>query len=130
VYAHAPCITYSRTTYELLLALHTGSLDRTPGLPTPVFVACSTNMGEGLVKLITCNDVPDVCRRVAEYSCAAASKPKNVARLLDVKRSVTPWSVFVIGSTLTCKNVPLLNLSTQHPGTSLHMISFARPSPC
>jgi len=29
-----------------------------PGLLTPAFVACSTNMGEGLVKLTTCNDVP------------------------------------------------------------------------
>jgi len=33
-----------------------------PGLLTPAFVACSTNVGEGLVKLITCNDVPDVWR--------------------------------------------------------------------
>ena len=31
-----------------------------PGLLTPVFVTCSTKAGEGLVKLITCNDVP-VC---------------------------------------------------------------------
>jgi len=29
-----------------------------PGLLTPAFVACSTNAGEGLVKLITCSDVP------------------------------------------------------------------------
>jgi len=29
-----------------------------PGLLTPVFVACSTNAGEGLVTLIMCNDVP------------------------------------------------------------------------
>jgi len=29
-----------------------------PGLLTPVLVICSTNAGEGLVKLITCNDVP------------------------------------------------------------------------
>ena len=29
-----------------------------PGLPTPGFVACSTNTEEGLVKLITCNDIP------------------------------------------------------------------------
>jgi len=29
-----------------------------PGLLTPVFVTCSTNMGEGLLGLITCNDVP------------------------------------------------------------------------
>jgi len=35
------------------------------GLLTPVFVACSTNTGEeGLVKLITCNDIPG---RVEEW---------------------------------------------------------------
>ena len=28
-----------------------------PGLLTPAFVACSTNTGEGLVKLVTCSDV-------------------------------------------------------------------------
>ena len=35
-----------------------------PGLLTPVFVTCSTNIGEGLVELITCNDIPE---RVAEW---------------------------------------------------------------
>jgi len=29
-----------------------------PGLLTPALVTCTTNVGEGLVKLITCNDVP------------------------------------------------------------------------
>jgi len=29
-----------------------------PGLLALAFVACSTNTGEGLVKLIMCNDVP------------------------------------------------------------------------
>jgi len=29
-----------------------------PGLLSPAFVTCSTNTGEGLVKLIMCNDVP------------------------------------------------------------------------
>jgi len=29
-----------------------------PGLFTPAFVTCSTDAGEGLVKLITCSDVP------------------------------------------------------------------------
>ena len=28
-----------------------------PGLLTPAFVTCSTNAGEGLVKLVTCSDV-------------------------------------------------------------------------
>ena len=29
-----------------------------PGRLSPVFVACSTKVGESLVKLITCSDVP------------------------------------------------------------------------
>ena len=32
-----------------------------PGLLTPAFVACGTNTGGGLVKLITCNDVRETC---------------------------------------------------------------------
>jgi len=35
-----------------------------PGLLTPAFVNCSSNVGEGLVKLITCNDIPG---RVEEW---------------------------------------------------------------
>ena len=29
-----------------------------PDLLTPAFVICSTNVGKGLVKVITCNEVP------------------------------------------------------------------------
>jgi len=49
-----------------------------PDLLTPAFVACNTNVGGGLVKLITCNDVPgcwvDMCRSgtFLLYSCEAA----------------------------------------------------------
>ena len=46
-----------------------------PGLLTPAFAACSTNAGEGLVKLITCNDIHlDVgwtCGGVAHSFCTA-----------------------------------------------------------
>jgi len=35
-----------------------------PGLLTPAFIACSTNAGEGLVKLSHVNDVPG---RVEEW---------------------------------------------------------------
>ena len=38
-----------------------------PGLLTPVFVACSTNTGGGLVKLITYNDVPGCWVGVEEW---------------------------------------------------------------
>ena len=37
---------------------HDSYLALYPGLLTSVFVAYSTNVGEGLVKLITCSDVP------------------------------------------------------------------------
>ena len=48
-----------------------------PGLLTPVFVAHSTNAGEGPVKLITCNDIPRHWVNVWSstfhlYSCKAA----------------------------------------------------------
>ena len=45
----------------LLLAdrfFHALDLASYPDLLTPAFVACGTNVGEGPVKLITCNDVP------------------------------------------------------------------------
>ena len=35
-----------------------GLIPRPSGFLTPAFVACSTKRGEGLVKLIMCNDVP------------------------------------------------------------------------
>ena len=56
-----------------------------------MFVACSTNVGEGLVNLIMCNDVP------AEEQHIPSVQP----RLSGVECSVVPWSMFVIGSALT-----------------------------
>ena len=54
----------------------------------------------------------------------------------DCLRSILPlvaaWSVVVIGNALTCsfsRNVPLFHMSTQRLDTSLHVISFTRPSP-
>ena len=52
---------------------------------------------------------------------------KMLPRLPYVKHSVVPWSVLVMF--FFSGNVPLLHIPTQHPGTSLHMISFTRPSP-
>ena len=64
-------------------------------------------------------------------SCKAAFWTQEISpRLSDVKHSLQ--SVFAIGSALTYLhffwNVPLLHSSTR-PGTSLHVISFTRPSP-
>ena len=54
-------------------------------------------------------------------------------RVPNVDRLVILWSMFAIGSALTylwlfweCATPPQ---STQHPGTSLHVISSSRPSP-
>ena len=38
-----------------------------PGLLTPVFVACSINTGESLVKLIMCSDIPGCWVDVEEW---------------------------------------------------------------
>jgi len=46
------------THQTLLTGVLSLALASYPGLPTPAFVACSTNVGEGLVKLIMCSDVP------------------------------------------------------------------------
>ena len=81
-----------------------------PGL-TPAFVTCSTNVGGGLVKLITCNDIPgrwvDVWRSgtFILYTTAVKwlSKLKKLRQdcLMSSARSFYSRSVFVIGSTLT-----------------------------
>jgi len=55
-----------------------------PGFLTPVFVTCSTEAGEGLVKLITCNDVPGCVEEQQISFCTAVkrlSELKNVAKV-------------------------------------------------
>jgi len=59
---------------EQTTTAHTMTVASYPGLLTPEFVTCSTNMGEGLVKLITCNDVLDVWR--------SGTFPEQVSALL------------------------------------------------
>ena len=50
-----------------------------PGLLTPAFVACSTNAGGGLVKLVTVMTYLEVWRSGTFflYSCKAASESKK-----------------------------------------------------
>ena len=79
-----------------------------PGLLTPSFVACGTNAGKGLAKLIMCKDIPgcwvDVWRSgtFLLYSCKVAFwAQKTLPRLSDVKRSVILQSVVAISSALT-----------------------------
>ena len=69
------------------------------------------------------------------YSCKAAFWNQEAsAGLSDVECSVV-YSLCLqsVVHSLTCSfsgNVPLLHMSAQRPGTSLHVISFTRPSPC
>ena len=122
----------------LLLWWFRPSLVSYPGLLTPAFVACSTNAEEGQVKLIMCNDVAG---RVEEWRSGTFPEKPQVSTLLIanmdhrmIERSTSDslgdvsW---VQNATLQLyrRNVPLLHTSTQHPGMSLHVISFTRPSP-
>ena len=61
-----------------------------PGLLTPVFVTCSTNAVEGLVKLITCNDYLDV-----GWTCGGAPHSQN-NRECTIDRKHRPWSDWVL----------------------------------
>jgi len=90
----------------------------------PAFVTCSTNAGGGLVKLITCSDVPghsvDVSRN--------ATSPENCSALLIATTNHAETEVQKAESQLYRMNMPLLHRSTQCPGMSLHVISFTKPS--
>jgi len=108
-------------------------LGSNPGLLTPVFVACSTNMGEGLVTLITCSDVPGC---VEEWHIP----PKNASKWVHYwsQTRAVEWlsaqhqTVLV---TFLGFRKPLYSCtewmchSSTRPWTSLHVISFTRPSP-
>ena len=87
-----------------------------PGLLTPVFVACSTNVGEGLVKLVTCSDVHGC---VEEWHILSVQLRDDFLKchqdcLMSTAQLLHgPWLRLVVYS-LTCslsKNVPFLNLS-------------------
>ena len=102
-----------------------------PGLLAPVFVACSTNAGEGLVKLSHAMTYLDVWRSgtFLLYSYKSAFWIQETSpRLSDVEFSVVLQSVFAIGSALACDfsgYVPLLHTSRY----VIAWISFTRPSP-
>ena len=105
-----------------------------PGLLTPAFVACSTNAGEGLVKLVKCaRTYLDVWRSgtFILYSCKVAFWIQATSpRLSDVERSVVLWSVFAIGSTLAYLLL-FLECATPPHVQVCHCtwFSFTRPSP-
>ena len=93
-----------------------------PGLFTTAFVARSTNVGEGLMYL----DIGWMCGRVAHFFCTAVkwlseSEPKKHRQhcLMSSAQSFHGSCLLI-----TLGMCPLLHTSTQHPGMSLHMISF------
>ena len=110
-----------------------------PGLFVPAFVTCSSNAGGGLVKLITCSGVPgcwvDVWRSgkllekiASEFATFAntdhgATEQSTIGSLGDISQIQKDTSQ------LYRNNVPLLHMSTQHTGTSVHVTSSTRPSP-
>ena len=95
-------IKHVTSAYQLYLCLWWWQLASYPGLLTPVFVACSTNVGEGLVELSRVIWRAWTCGGVAHSFCTAVKRlsesKKALPRLSDVEHSVIPWSVFVIGS--------------------------------
>ena len=106
-----------------------------PGLLTPAFDTCSTNMGEGMVKLITCNDYLDIgctCGGVphSQNNCKCAidckHRPWN-GWVLDTRQS---WRHF-LGSESRFTAVHKEHVTPPHiypTSRSLHVISFTRPS--
>ena len=104
-----------------------------PGLLAPAFVTCSTNTGEGLVKLSRGMTYLDMWRSgtFLLYSCKAAFWiQERSTRLSDVECSVVLRSVFAIGSALAYL------LFFQEGATPPHVqvrhttwLSFTRPSP-
>jgi len=85
-----------------------------PGLLTPAFVACSTNVGEGLVKLITCNDIPGL---VEEWHLPGKTASKWVryqhTQTVERLRAWYQTVSWVQKATLQLyrRNVPLLHMS-------------------
>jgi len=117
-----------------LLCLPCVYLASYPGLLTPVFVTCSTNVGEDLVKLHDhvlwrtwtlggCVEEWLIHRETASKWVCYRSQTQTIEQLSTRHQAV-------LGSErLYGRNVPLLHTFTQRPGMSLHMISLTRPSP-
>ena len=66
-----------------------------PGLLTPAFVTCSTNVGEGLVKLIVCCDILDIgwtCGGVAYSQKTASMYISQCSTDHNYRPQMTEWS--------------------------------------
>jgi len=100
-----------------------------PDLLTPAFVACSTNMEEGLVKLSICNDIRErlvFMWRSGTFLLYSYAVPFWTGECHQ-DWWCWPLGCYVIrGSTLTYLR---LCHSSTHPSTLLHVMSYTRPSP-
>jgi len=102
-----------------------------PGLFIPASVACSINVGEGLVKIITCSDIPvRNLWRVAFSFCTAVrllSEPKKLHQdcLMFTAHSLHGLLLQSVVHSLNCGfsvNVPTSRYITAHD-------QFYQPSP-
>ena len=103
-----------------------------PGLLTPAFVTCSTNAGEGLVKLITCNRTW-TCGGVAHSFCTAVkrlSEPKKRRQDCQMSSAQSFYGSCLqsVVYSLTCCFSRMCHSSTR-PGTSYHVTQFYQAFP-
>ena len=106
------------SSYTLLLHKPTVAVALYPGLLTPVFVTCSTNAGEGLVKLSRGMTYLDVWRSgtFLLYSCKAAfwiQESRQDCLMTSAQLFYGPCLQSVVHSLTCCfcGNVPLLHTS-------------------
>ena len=107
-----------------------------PSVPRPSHPAFVANAGEGLVRFVMCSDTAEcwvICGGVAhsqkssEFTTNLSHGPESnwTAGLRQPCR-------YFFGSeshtTAAQKELPLLHMYTPHPGPSLHVTSFTRPS--
>ena len=119
--AHA----YKRDMYTYINLIHR---------PSHPIVCCSINTGEDLVfggnvpLLDTSAHHPGTSLHVISFTASKWMHCRPQTRAIGNLGNVS-W---VQKATLQLyrRNVPLLHKSTQHTGTSLHMIGFTKPSPC
>jgi len=99
-----------------------------PGLLNLAFVACSTNVGEGLVKLITCNDLPG---RVEEWHIPGKITSDALV-ITNTDHRTTEHSISdSVGDLSWVQKVPLqlYRRNLPHLHISRYVISSTRPSP-
>ena len=136
--------TYNNTNLHSMASFESRRWDITvalalyPGLLTRTFITCSNNMGEGLVnwsRAVTYLDVGwtrGVAHSQINHKQVSALPTANTDHgttqcLRSCSLGDASW-VQKAALQLYRRSMPLLHTSTQHPGTSLHMINFTSVS--